>query len=47
MNLTNEFAKLSSQYQDIILDCFKIKNVGIAENVSSEQKLFLVVEGDY
>jgi hypothetical protein len=47
MNLTNEFAKLSSQYKNIILDCFKIRNVGIGENICSEQKLFLVVEGDY
>jgi hypothetical protein len=30
-----------------MLDCLKIKNVGMGECVGMEREMFLVVEGDY
>lgn len=37
--------KLSAHYQDLTLDCFKIRNIGVDEVVSTSGMLFLVLEG--
>lgn len=38
---------MSAHYQDLALDCFKIKNMNADEKITTSAMLVIVLEGEY